>query len=599
MAAEEQIKKPSPSRPLLFINKDATSLNRTPAEAFAIGSHVSKSHRNWLKCERLRRMKPSASRRTHNAVVLRTPGSDDHESSTQTERRVTQTLRHDSSDSNDSTPVSTSSSGSNVHGPNSDTSESSIDAASSGGNGPSCSTSSIPSALPKESTDHFPRRIMSSLLPIRCRDICSTAIRINPTDRELLNLARDFHVFPAWAVRASRLFREQLNSSYDDHLADAAKDEAVYHALLAVGSMVKSFESTKDRHRFIGKARSHKTQAVSILRQRLASKDDSAKVLPVIQLLLTLDFAAGDYGAGVRHLAAARHLSVTVGNPPITCTNVLFISDVWLAVTLLRHTDFSVFNWDPGSRSKQASATTTISVEARGLVTFSSSSNSSSSRLPDVLLHNTMEDVRELVEILNLLECFKDNCDTRYILVCWLYYRSNAILGHLVNRFVDITYSSCLSTTPGPKDPNSLLNVTISLGMVLFIGTLFSDTPFPVPCARVAATFGTKLRKLWARVLKGAAVVDDSLLLWLLFLYSYYNCTSPTTREPIYQEWAASALDFWCQELHIVEYEDLRSRLKGFLYVDAQMDSYLFEVMAGFDRYKGDFELEIGFWDET
>jgi len=40
----------------LFINKDATNLNRTQAEAFAIGSHTSKAYRKWAKSERLRRI---------------------------------------------------------------------------------------------------------------------------------------------------------------------------------------------------------------------------------------------------------------------------------------------------------------------------------------------------------------------------------------------------------------------------------------------------------------------------------------------------------------------------------------------------------------
>ncbi len=52
-----KITKPGPGLPLLFINKDATNLTRTPAEAFAIGSHTSKAYRKWAKSERLSRIR--------------------------------------------------------------------------------------------------------------------------------------------------------------------------------------------------------------------------------------------------------------------------------------------------------------------------------------------------------------------------------------------------------------------------------------------------------------------------------------------------------------------------------------------------------------
>lgn len=60
MAAMHQDPRPGSSLPLLFINKDATNLNRTPAEAFAIGSHMSKAYRKWAKIQRLGRVGSTA-----------------------------------------------------------------------------------------------------------------------------------------------------------------------------------------------------------------------------------------------------------------------------------------------------------------------------------------------------------------------------------------------------------------------------------------------------------------------------------------------------------------------------------------------------------
>ncbi|KAK6364848.1 hypothetical protein LTS17_011752 [Exophiala oligosperma] len=50
-----------PGPPLLFVNKDASNLSRTKAEAFAVGSHMSKVYRRWSKSQKLRNLRPTAS----------------------------------------------------------------------------------------------------------------------------------------------------------------------------------------------------------------------------------------------------------------------------------------------------------------------------------------------------------------------------------------------------------------------------------------------------------------------------------------------------------------------------------------------------------
>lgn len=50
-----------PGPPLLFVNKDASNLSRTKAEAFAVGSHMSKAYRRWSKSQKLRNLRPTAS----------------------------------------------------------------------------------------------------------------------------------------------------------------------------------------------------------------------------------------------------------------------------------------------------------------------------------------------------------------------------------------------------------------------------------------------------------------------------------------------------------------------------------------------------------
>jgi len=49
-----------PGPPLLFVNRDATNLSRTRAEAFAVGSHTSSVYRKWAKSERLRNLRREA-----------------------------------------------------------------------------------------------------------------------------------------------------------------------------------------------------------------------------------------------------------------------------------------------------------------------------------------------------------------------------------------------------------------------------------------------------------------------------------------------------------------------------------------------------------
>ena len=597
MRAEAQINDICSTRPLLFINKDATNLTRTPVEAYAIGSHVSKAHRNWSRSARIRRTKLSVLHRTYGTEYLEGSDSNDSYSPRKHEYRISQREPYHRYDGNASTSTSsTTSTTSYANGSESDLNEStSVDGCLPVGKRTLSKTETTSSVPPGNGGPLITKRT-SSLVPIRCKDPFSTTARIRPADRDALSLAREFHVFAAWPARASRVFRERLYGIYDSYLAAATEDEALYNGLLAAGLMVKSLGSIKDRHGVIREANFHKAQAMRILNHQLALKGSGTNVLPIIRLLLSLEFVAGNYESSTKYIAAALCLFIAGENPRTTGVEIFFISDVWISVTLMRHTDFSVSSWDPGPWREQASATNPQHVYCSG--GSPRRPLSSTSCLPDEILRSTMKDVHELVEIMAFLECCKDSPAMRCAIVCWLHNRSNAILGRLVNRFVDITYSSCLSTEPGPKDPNSLLNVTLSLAMILFTGTLFSDTPFPVATERILATFGTKLRTLWTRALKGTAVVEDSLLLWLLFLCTYCNAASDTAKDLVFQDWATGALDFWCQELHIVEYEVLRSRLTRFLYLD-RMDSYLFGVMASFDRYQRDLELEISLLEET
>lgn len=257
MTAEAQIMKVCPSRPLLFINKDATNLNRAPAEAFAIGSHVSKAHRNWSRSVRLRRTEVTALHRTHNVEFLGSSDPNDSERPPKHEYQITRPDQHDKYDSNDSMPVSNSSDSFDP-GQEGDTAESALDDGCPAVGRLTSSKTCITSSILQTSCGPLANRRTSSLLSIGCKDTFSTITRIKPADSELLNLSRNFHVFPARPARASRLFREQLHRSYDIHLAKAVEDEAVYHGLLAAGLMVMSLVSFKDRHHFTDKAHLHK-----------------------------------------------------------------------------------------------------------------------------------------------------------------------------------------------------------------------------------------------------------------------------------------------------------------------------------------------------
>jgi hypothetical protein len=401
--------------------------------------------------------------------------------------------------------------------------------------------------------------------------------------------------------------RDQLAQSYQERLPLAIADEGEMHALLAAGYYVNSLTNPRDRAVCFEKGLHHKIWTLAVLRHRLARPDyDQGRVFMVIRLLIALDFFSEDYDAAQLHQAAARKMISPIAQSSKGQRDMLLISDVWLAAALLRHTEFHVANWDPGARNSQAFDECLPEVR-KSVEAYSSTIP----RIPNKFLCHIFDDVHELVITKGLLTTpLLREGYLRHDVVLWLHRRSMALMGQLLNFFIDTTLASCQSSLPTAiKDPNSLLFVTVALGVALCLGALFDDVTCPqIPLERVAAVFKVKVVKLTQRSLCGDAEVEADLLLWLLFMHGFHdhrmvkmpradpNDESTGTLQEGRPTWTG-----WFYHLCFASdssnlegddavrlgglarcSEDVKRRLKRSLYLGQEMDEYLLRCFPEF-----------------
>ncbi|KIY03633.1 uncharacterized protein Z520_00324 [Fonsecaea multimorphosa CBS 102226] len=598
--------------PLLFVNKDANNLERTSAEAFAIGSHISKTHRKWLKTQRLKQLE-FPDRLKEDYSYPRTPVHGHSGASPSQSSGPELGLNTYGRDNYDADLAHASQNRTEHEG------EGGSEEYGGLTNTPATDPSSAKtSAQPKDQTCKA-SPLLRPKFPVE--PFSASVVPMTATVRELLALARVFHVFPAWPAKMSKILRDQLTQSFQDHLAVAIADEGEMNALLAAGYYAKSLICPADRAICFDRALEHKTKVLTILRQRIQRADhDQGKVFMLIRLLVALDFFSKDYEAARLHQGAMRKI-ISRELPSLKARQeMLSIGDVWLAAALLRHTEFHVGNWDPGARKLQTfdevlRAADTNSTGQEGSTrevneAMTQNDSTAPQAVPNKFLQHVLDDIRELVATKSLLaNSLQEENVLRYEVVLWLHRRGTALIGRLINFYMDTALSTCQSSLPtASKDPDTLLNVTVALGMVLFLGAVFGDVPCPqIPLDRVAAVFGEKVKKLWGRMLRQEAQVDPDLFQWLLLVRSFHGhrmrCVNDVTGKVASEEgneqttlnWVASTLEFWClmtdSNAPATDISDsgtpqregvdddpaagLKRRLKRFLYLDAEMDEYL------------------------
>lgn len=686
-------------RPLLFVNKDAENFNITSAEAFAINSHVSSTHRKWMKSQRLKQQQQQPKHLDKPNELSEALGQKPKEPPKQEAERIQPPqwrpcrLLHygpwpilASSGPAHKEPVSTI-----------ETSESESSNKDTTGDKekevvvvqhpltvslerqvPSQKAKRINS--PSKSPSQKAKRMSQPLLrpKFASEPFAAAVIRLTPETRDLLSMAQRFHVFPAWPIKMSKMLRDEMKLSFEEHLSCAIADEGEINALLAAGCYSKALLYPEARRPLLDHALRYKTRTVQILRQRIQRfGGDYWNIFMLVRLLLALDFFAGDYEAARFHQSAAQRfmsqkafVSQEAAAPRKVRLDVLSISDVWLAVVLIRHTEFNVGTWDPGPRRLQKfnerlllSLKTTMReappdssfAAAQAIPTTINASRSSI--LPDPVLRDLMGDIQELVSTKTFTQTIPDD-RFRYEIVVWLHKRATALTGRLINHFVTVTNPGTGTTShtwpfspPRPRRRDItmesqliLLKATVALDMALFLDMVFADAPCPIPHARVARLCRQHVRELWRRVVEegsgspdnssstasgtgvgnldtdvGADVdVDADLMLWLLFTCAFY---ADSAREGGYgvtvtdeadkdsgddedeenekrefRSWATTTIAFWFfppsprvpppnndvdhAATAAVVAQMIKTKLKTFLYLDAQMDAYLSRMVT-------------------
>ncbi|OQV05789.1 hypothetical protein CLAIMM_10462 [Cladophialophora immunda] len=533
--------------PFLFINKTSETLGRSRDESFTISSHVSKTHRKWLKDERLRRLHASSSkavaaqRSILPAASSRIPGvSPDNDASVEDHPGPARAVA-DPSQSQDGGSASRvtgrRSVGESVPGdehsqpvyPFEDSQEN-IDqqrtAASWVRNRRAWAINKPSLALWKGSSDPF----------------SAAAVPLAASDHEIIRLAQRFFVFVAWPDKTSAVWRAPIadTSSSNIHLDETIADEAEVHAILAAGYAVNGELSGQDSERSLTRQLLHKTKAVALLRDRLAKHGFSPSVTTLIRLLISLDFHASDNESALVHLRGLWAMASTTPGVLVDAQELLLISDAWISISLLKRPEISPQRYDPGPRSQYAFDQVLRELERKHGIAVTDGAESST---PEAAFDESMWKLLEGAhEIVNTKRIVGEITDTRLHeeVVHWINRRSSAVSGYCTTGYVNATE---LAGSPKLDDTNKVkqtLMAAACLSAMMLMNFKFLDLPHNYNFSRTCQKIEQVLRSVSQALAREPQPAQDSDYLWLLFLAAMGNDIFTARGDIPYSPWPAT-----------------------------------------------------------
>ncbi|EXJ75444.1 uncharacterized protein A1O5_02140 [Cladophialophora psammophila CBS 110553] len=577
------------SGPLLFINKTSETLGRSRDESFTISSHVSKTHRKWLKEERLRRLHASSSkavaaqRSILPAATSRTPGVgpstdapvEDH---SVPERTVTGPgqLQDDGSAYR---AIVHHSSGEGFRGdehsqpvyPFEESSQENIDQQRTARSGVwSKRTLAInrPSlTFWKGNYDPF----------------SAAAVPLTPPDHEIIRLAQRFFVFVAWPDKTSAVWRAPIadTSSSHIHLRKIIADEAEVHAILAAGYAVNGELSKHDAKRSMTRQLLHKTKAVALLRDRLAKHGFSPSVTTLIRLLISLDFHVSDDESALVHLRGLWAMASTTPGVLLDAQELLLISDAWISISLLKRPEISPDRYDPGTRSQHLfDQALRVLEDEHGIAVTAGAKSAVPEAALDEKMWKLLAGAHEIVNTKMIAGKIHDS-KLQEEVVHWINRRSSAVTGYCTTGYVTATE---LAQSPKLDQANKVkqtLMAAACLCAMMFMNLKFLDLPHNYNFSKTCQKIEQVLRGVSQPLAQYSQPAQDSDYLWLLFLAAMGNDIFTARGDIPYSAWPATEFHRVCERLEITEQQRPAATaiLRRYPYY-AEMDIFILELLV-------------------
>ncbi|KIY03713.1 uncharacterized protein Z520_00404 [Fonsecaea multimorphosa CBS 102226] len=547
--------------PFLFINKTSETLTRSRDESFTISSHVSKTHRKWLKEEKLRRLHASGSkavaaqRTILPAATSRIPGvgpssdasGEGHPGPARAPADPSQ-LQHDGSASR---ATARHSAGVRIRGDEHNSqpvypfegSQENIDQQRT---------------VPPEAWNRRALAINRPSLGFwkgNSDPFSAAAVSLAaPDHHEIIRLAQRFFVFVAWPEKTNALWRAPIGdtSSSNIHLDQTIADEAEVHALLAAGYAVSGGLSVHDSQSSRSRQLLHKAKAVALLRDRLAKHGFSPSVTTLIRLLISLDFHSSDNESALVHLRGLWAIASTTPGFLPDAQELLLISDAWISIALLKRPEISPERYDPGPRSQHSFDQALQELENKhGIAVTDGAKSATPEAAFDQSMWKILEGAHEIVNTKRIVDEVTDK-KLREEVVHWMNRRSSAITAYCTTGYVNATELAQSPELDDAKKVKQTLMAAASLCGMMFMNFKFLDLPhnynFSRTCQKIEQVL-TSVSQALAREIEPA---QDADYLWLLLLVAMGNDIFGARGDIPYSSWPATEFHHVCERLGII-----------------------------------------------
>ncbi|EXJ87860.1 hypothetical protein A1O1_04787 [Capronia coronata CBS 617.96] len=565
----------------VFVNSTADKLTRSRDEIFTISSHVSKTHRKWLKDERLKQLNASAGKAVAQRPI---PPPQIHLGETRG-RLPFPSLHQDA--------ASTAAGSSRL--PHQQTWPSLLCARSD----QIPSNGMIRYSRDIMSSQHFdsfegcqenddqerssrwkeyprgPRQLSLMLWKGNSDPFQAAAVQLAPWDYEIIRQAQRFPVFAAWPDNASAVFRAPIADTTNSRiqLPQAIADEAEIHSILASGYHVAAGCSWTKSEVFFGRVLAHKTRSIALLRQKLLKDGFSEGITTVIRLLISLEFETGNVLASLVHLRALWAMSSSMPEILPDAQELLIVSDVWIALSLLKRPQISPSRYDPGGRSLQTFDTAFRLLESEGTDPYLGKTNRAAESVLDARTWGLLDAAHEIVNTKAIMDKIKAATIQQEV-VWWMHRRATAVSGLLLTGYVDNTECTEISNPAKGLNVKRDLVAAACLCGILFMNLRFVDSPSNYNFSKTFRQIEPILR-MASQVSREVDKQEHGVTyLWLLFMCAMGSDVYAARGDIPYSGWPAREFCRLCARFDLKDEGAIAATL-GQLHYYPQMDDFI------------------------
>jgi hypothetical protein len=336
----------------------------------------------------------------------------------------------------------------------------------------------------------------------------STWVTITAQVHELLTLSSQFVVFWAWSSAMSSLFRSRAQDGWLSSVRSAVHGTTEMHLLLSAGCLARAEKAVSlgEKQNASSLALTHKTQALTQLRQQLIQEEQhspDSPIFPLIFQFVSMDFYTGNEEAALWHYTAIRQLVSRSNSRDRVrilqdCQSlqaksqskpkpVYAIAEVWIAVSNLRKPEAcGMVDWDAERQSAADQDTFAVLPQAATLFHYDTRYSMLHSGIHKSLrpLFRELQRVTVYMTKLHTLQQQEIDEVETYQIVNYLDQQGTKLRADILELWLDFEFASQYnklklpaSSLPSTKDVEDALFSAQTLSALLFINIIFMYKP--------------------------------------------------------------------------------------------------------------------------